>query len=309
MILELRHKSLHVRQDTLERSLHVQSKLARWTNDVHDALHYDHTDDEDQPGPAAEGQSGGERTPPLYHSLLLVLQHESTIALNRPLLAKTPRTSASQAALEACIGASRGILETVGNQQLNHTGRAFSAALMVWPLLTWSVWMSCFILSYAALEGVTSISSALRFVELKIPGLFGKTSPADQLQWYRYARRTLRTLGQLSKRGTSWPDSCAQAVGHLIAALEQRKSKPDATSVSGEEPSAIGSSPSIGRSTRSHNRASDKTFSNTTRGGQQEEETQSTPGIQTTGKRQRVGATYQPNRLGHGPRPAETARP
>lgn len=171
MILELRHKSLHVRQDTLDRSLHVQSKLTRWTNDVHDALAGDHTDDEDQMGHVEAGQPGDERTPPLYHSLLLVLQHESTIALNRPLLAKTPRTSASQAALEACIGASRAILETVGNQQFDHTGHTSSAAVMVWPLLTWSVWMSCFILSYAALEGVTSISSALRFVELKSQAL------------------------------------------------------------------------------------------------------------------------------------------
>lgn len=169
MILELRHKSLHVRQDTLDRSLHVQSKLTRWTNDVHDALNTDHTDDEDQPGHA--GQPDDERTATLYHSLLLVLQHESTIALNRPLLAKTPRTSASQAALEACIGASRAILDTIGNQQLIHASDTSSASVMVWPLLTWSVWMSCFILSYAALEGVTSVSSALRFVELKTPGL------------------------------------------------------------------------------------------------------------------------------------------
>ncbi|KAG8168190.1 hypothetical protein KVR01_003879 [Diaporthe batatas] len=171
MILELRHKSLHVRQDTLDRSLLVQSKLTRWTNVVHESyesLTGEQTDDEDQPGPVAAGQSGVDRTAPLYHPLLLILQHESTIALNRPLLAKTPRTSASQAALEACIGASRGILETVSDQQSDCAGRAFSAALMVWPLLTWSVWMSCFILSYAALEGVTSISSALRSVKREI---------------------------------------------------------------------------------------------------------------------------------------------
>lgn len=167
MILELRHKSLHVRQDTLDRSLHVQSKLTRWTNDVHDAVTGEHTDDEDQTEHVAAGQPGDDRMVPLHHSLLLVLQHESTIALNRPLLAKTPRTSASQAALEACIGASRGILETVANQELSHAGPAPPAALLVWPLLTWSVWMSCFILSYAALEGVTSISSALRSVEIR----------------------------------------------------------------------------------------------------------------------------------------------
>jgi hypothetical protein len=165
MILELRHKSLQVRQDTPDRSLHVQSILTRWTNDVHDALTGEHTDDEDQPGPMGPGQSAQDRTVTPNHPLLLVLQHESTIALNRPLLARTPRTAASQAALEACIGASRGILETVGKQQLSNTVKESSAALMAWPLLTWSVWMSCFILSYAAAEGVTSISSALRSVE------------------------------------------------------------------------------------------------------------------------------------------------
>lgn len=43
---------------------------------------------------------------------------------------------------------------------------------------------------------------------------------------FRYARRTLRILKQLSKRGTAWPTSCAQAVEHLLAALGKRKSQP-----------------------------------------------------------------------------------
>lgn len=102
-----------------------------------------------------------------YKALLLILQHESTITLNRPLLAKKPMTSASRAGLEACIHASRAIIETVDNQQVlgqrpTENGTHGSSAVVVWPLLTWSVWMSSFILAYAALEGVTSVSSAQR---------------------------------------------------------------------------------------------------------------------------------------------------
>lgn len=40
----------------------------------------------------------------------------------------------------------------------------------------------------------------------------------------RYAKRSLRILRQLSKRGTAWPSTCARAVEQLIAALEHRES-------------------------------------------------------------------------------------
>lgn len=42
---------------------------------------------------------------------------------------------------------------------------------------------------------------------------------------FRYARRTLRILKQLSMRGTTWPESCAQAVEQLILALEKKIEK------------------------------------------------------------------------------------
>lgn len=162
MILELRHKSVHVRQESDERALRVQSRLARWANEVHEYVTGEVTDDEDNAHESSEGPRGKYHGPisPAYQTLLLILQHESTIALNRPLLAKKPATSASQAALQACIGASRAVLETIDSAHLNKKGNDFSAIILVWPLLTWSVWMSCFILTYASLEGVTSVSSA-----------------------------------------------------------------------------------------------------------------------------------------------------
>lgn len=161
MILELRHKSVHVRKDSMERTLYIQSRITRWANEVHEVVTGEGTDDED----GAHEQSEGPRSkhdspiPPFYRTLLLILQHESTIALNRPLLAKKPATSASQAALQACISASRAVLETIDNARFTKDDTSVEA-IVVWPLLTWSVWMSCFILTYAALENVTSVSSA-----------------------------------------------------------------------------------------------------------------------------------------------------
>lgn len=158
MILELRHKTLCIRQDSIETALEVQSRLMKWANEVHEVM----ADDED-----IDARDDGQISP-LYRKLFVVLQHESTITLNRPLLARRPATTASKAALQSCIHASRAIIETVDDVQVfNPTstaskGMAVSSALAVWPLLTWSVWMSCFILTYAALEGVTSVSSTQR---------------------------------------------------------------------------------------------------------------------------------------------------
>lgn len=166
MILELRHKSLHVRRDTTDRALSVQSKLSGWANEVHEIATADETDDErvEQDQDTARNNAP---IPPIFATLLSILQHESTIALNRPLLAKKPATSASQAALQACIHASRAIIETLDNrrifsQEIDTNDTAPARALMAWPLITWSVWMSCFILAFAALEGVTSAPSAQR---------------------------------------------------------------------------------------------------------------------------------------------------
>lgn len=145
-----------MRKDNIEQSLEVQSRLMKWSNEIHDLVGDYSTD------ACGEPQAEPQPIPERYKLLLIILQHESTITLNRPLLAKKPRTPAVNAALQACIHASRAIIETLDSQQSSGSLLASHSALAVWPLMTWSLWMSTFVLTYAALEGVTSIISAQR---------------------------------------------------------------------------------------------------------------------------------------------------
>ncbi len=168
MILELRKKTLTVRHDTLDRSLLVQAQLSKWVNDVHDAMESSTSQADEIPGgPPADAETGYPCS--ISHKALLdILHHESIITLNRPLLASSPTTPASQAALQACISASRSVIDTIRTAQVlcheNETDSSRSLHnIMVWPLLTWSVWMSCFVLAYAALMGVTTVLSAQRY--------------------------------------------------------------------------------------------------------------------------------------------------
>ncbi|KAH8660245.1 fungal-specific transcription factor domain-containing protein [Xylariales sp. PMI_506] len=195
MILELRNKNLAIRNDTIDRAMLVQSELTRWTNLLNDDALGDDMDDEDDETLLIP-QDQPNATPAAHKSLLLILQHEATIALNRPLLASKSSSPTSRAALQTCIGASRAIIDTIISAQ-NQQAAESDQNIMVWPLLTWSVWMSCFILVFAALEEVTTIPSA-----------------------FRYAKKAKHILKQLSARGTRWPDLCLHAIEQLISALQ-----------------------------------------------------------------------------------------
>ncbi|KAF2098932.1 hypothetical protein NA57DRAFT_20055, partial [Rhizodiscina lignyota] len=201
LILELRNKSLSVRRDTFERTMAVQVELAKWANDIYDVVESNtvgglqlHTTLNELPNPNRNTIT------PAHRLVLQILQHEATITLNRPLITELG-SSAALAALQNCITASRSIINSLDSFRVQHISAdtPFQDALstpMVWPLLTWSVWMSCFILTYAALEGHLSVPSALR-----------------------YADKTLLILQHLSRRQTTWPDSCADAVRQLMTAL------------------------------------------------------------------------------------------
>jgi hypothetical protein len=156
MILELRNKAIAIRHDSVDRTMLVQSELSRWANDVHDTIQ-DRMGDGDETAP-------NRKTPiPLCHrTILSIMHHESLIVLNRPLLASKSKNPTSNAALQACIAASRAILDTIATHRTESTDQSVKDSIMVWPQLTWSVWMSSFILTYAALEGVTTIMSARR---------------------------------------------------------------------------------------------------------------------------------------------------
>lgn len=197
LILELRHKSIAIRYDTTERAMLVQSELLRWVNDVHertaDRVDIESTGLQHTVSPVSRSQ----------RTLLSLMYHESVITLNRPLLASETKSPASQAAFQACVSASRSILDTVIMMGQHEDGPSFSS-ISVWPLLTWSVWMSCFILTYAALQGETTVPSA-----------------------HKYAKKALYILNQLTARGTSWPESCAQGVEYLVSALHESQADSD----------------------------------------------------------------------------------
>ncbi|KXJ90515.1 fungal-specific transcription factor domain-domain-containing protein [Microdochium bolleyi] len=232
-ILELRNKAIARRNETQDKSIIVQSELTRWVNHVNEALCEDGDDDADSRPDPPHHLSSSQRV------LLTVVQHEATIALHRPLLASKTNSPSSRAALQTCIGASRAIIDAVFSY-CRQQSEAAMLNVMVWPLLTWSIWMSCYILVFAALEDATPIPSA-----------------------FRYAKRARHILSQLSRRGTQWPDFCLQALAHLMSVLQSQEPsgaasfelassrtstsnhEPEPPSVSHQATSQIGSSPSV----------------------------------------------------------------
>lgn len=198
MILELRNKSLSSRHDTREGATRVQAELAKWANEVEEAI-----EDASEPGISDS-----------HRVILRVLQYESMIALNRPLVTARSEGSASSSALQNCISASRSIISLLDSYRTQNSSDPYHSSLtlrspLIWPLFTWSIWMSCFVLTYAALEGHCMLSSA-----------------------QRYANKTLVVLEHLSLRRTAWPESCADAVRQLLLALNSKAEDSEARIVS-----------------------------------------------------------------------------
>ncbi|KAF7954598.1 hypothetical protein EAE96_005718 [Botrytis aclada] len=150
-VLELRNKSLSGREETFERAMGMQAELAKWVNEV---------GEEDEDSLEAENNPS---LSPAHKLIIQILQHELTIALNRPLITSNSTNTYSQSALQNCISASRAIISLLREFQRNNASPDGSLALkvpMVWPLFTWSAWMSCFVLAYAALEGHCKLGPA-----------------------------------------------------------------------------------------------------------------------------------------------------
>lgn len=199
LILELRNKSLPVRNDTLDKSIATQAELSRWINETQDTI--------DSLDASSAFSSNGDTTKasaitPAQRLIMKMLQYESEITLNRPGVTANAGTPAGLAALQNCIAASRSIISMLDEFRTAHTPQSSSLKMnppLLWPLLTWSVWMSCFILAYAALEGYSSLSSA------RI-----------------HAIKTEKILQHLSLRRSTWPESCGTAVKHLMSALSEK---------------------------------------------------------------------------------------
>lgn len=136
---------------------------------------------------------------------LLVLRFESVLALHRSVLATSKKNSAYNAALQRCISASRSIINTL-HKAIQGFGafdgspgqRGYERTPLVWPSFTWAVWMSVFIIVFAASEGQVAREIAIRLSD-----------------------RSIQILQHLSLRGTSWPEACIVAVQNLTARLRR----------------------------------------------------------------------------------------
>jgi hypothetical protein len=153
-IMELRNKSVPQRGETWDKAVSINTKLTQWWNHVEDSIE----------------QAELRKTPlsSLHQTVLKVLKHESVISLNRPLLASSKDSPNYAAALQSCIAASKSIIKALST--LAQPVPSFSSAQppydtqypMFWPSFTWSVWMSAFIILYAALENEIDYHVAVR---------------------------------------------------------------------------------------------------------------------------------------------------
>lgn len=131
-IIELRNKSLHYVHRDPEKATAITAKLAQWWNDIEDF-----SDDEN------------DREMEAYCSLVMtLLKHESIISLHRPILAASHEGVEFDAALQFCITSARSIV-TMLHDALKPKDHSNSLVLL-WPSCTWAVWISTFILFYAA---------------------------------------------------------------------------------------------------------------------------------------------------------------
>ena len=158
-ITELRNKSVTYRLTEIDEAVAIDAELTRWWNEVDEYLE-----------PNTLGSFPISRR---HQVTLVVLRHESIIALNKHTLATSKKTSTYDAALQNCISAARSIisalqkaLETQVNLDRPRAEEEPGNSGLLWPSFTWAVWMSAFIMIYAANEDQVSQDVAIRFVSL-----------------------------------------------------------------------------------------------------------------------------------------------
>ncbi|KAG9856027.1 hypothetical protein KCU98_g3206, partial [Aureobasidium melanogenum] len=185
-IVELRNKSIHQRTADRDLATLIGARIDKWANDLQYVLD---AADYDEPS----------RFSALHETVLLVSQHELIISLNRPLLALEKHTPEYMAALQTCIRASKSIISALRKYlfyRVNQRAQETSAAPLLWPSLTWCVWMSAFIVLHAAIGGEMPKSIARKL--------------ADD---------SVEILKHLALRGSGWPNVCAVAINDLFLRL------------------------------------------------------------------------------------------
>ncbi|KAH8728072.1 fungal-specific transcription factor domain-containing protein [Phaeosphaeriaceae sp. PMI808] len=204
-IMENRIKSA-MRDDhnSANEIMEVEADHTRWWNTVDEYLSVD------------EGTTSIIKA---HQIALIVLRFESVLALHRSVLATSTKDAAYNAALQRCISASRSIINTL-HKALKGFGafdgspgqRGYESTPLVWPSFTWAVWMSTFIVIFAATEGQVARDTALRLAE-----------------------RSIQILQHLALRGTNWPEACIVAAQNLVVRLREGSTR---SSSSGPRPSS-----------------------------------------------------------------------
>ncbi|RFU23748.1 hypothetical protein B7463_g12591, partial [Scytalidium lignicola] len=195
LIMDLRNRSDSQSQVETDEAVTINAELTKWWNDVEEYL-----------------ESSSMALVPIsrYHEVtLVVLRHEAIIALNKHTLATAGKPSTYNAALQNCIGASRSIINAL-HKALDISGKLNSSAAsddpedcaLFWPSFTWGVWMSAFIMIYAANED---------------------QAPQDVAT--RLADRSLDIFKHLALRGSVWPNACAAAIQDLRGQLIERRNQ------------------------------------------------------------------------------------
>lgn len=187
--MENRNKSA-IHGDYIEgdQVMEVEAEHTKWWNTVDEYLSND-----DGTGTITKA----------HQVTLMVLRFESVLALHRSVLATSKKNATYNAALQRCISASRSIINTL-HKAIEGFGafdgspghRGYESTPLIWPSFTWAVWMSIFIVVFAATEGQVTRDVALRLAE-----------------------RSIRILQHLALRGTNWPEACIVAVKNLTALL------------------------------------------------------------------------------------------
>lgn len=194
-IMENRIKSsMKDENNGADKIMEVEAEHTRWWNTVDEYL----SDDD------------GTRSIIKAHQVtLIVLRFESVLALHRSVLATSKKNSAYNAALQRCISASRSIINTL-HKAIKGFGafdgspgqHGYEHLPLLWPSFTWAVWMSVFIIVFAASEGQFARDTALRLAD-----------------------RSIQILQHLALRGTNWPEACIVAVQNLSARLRENSTR------------------------------------------------------------------------------------
>ena len=186
--MENRSKSTDKGRDDIDQHMEVEAEQAKWWNTVDEYL----SDDEQTQNITKMNQVA-----------LIILRFETILALHRSLLATSNKNAAYIAALQRCITASRSIINTL-HKALKGFGAfdgspgpfGYQSTPLLWPSFTWAVWMSAFIICFAAAEEHLPRDVALRLAD-----------------------RSIQVLQHLALRGTSWPEACIVAIKNLTARL------------------------------------------------------------------------------------------